>query len=451
MAICEAKLRSPSLDDQFDALLGSPQLYSDYQPIMDLQNGDILGWEALIRGPRESYFNTPARIFDHAEEAGRLFELERACRRRALAGLGAVAPGQRLFLNVHPHTMADPGFRPGETLKLLQEFDLHPRQVVLEITERHSIKGFELFQRTLEHYRRQGYQAAIDDMGAGYSGLARLAKLQPKFIKVDMSIVRGVDSNPINRAIIEALVTLADKIGIYVIAEGVETDTELSTLASLKVHYGQGFYLGRPRRIKEHPDIPPPIMLDGARTLAADRTHWSCSIPIRRLMESPLIVDPSLPVKEVKSLLDHRPVGGIVVARNQKPLGLVMSYELDRQLSAYFGVSLYYEKPIEHIMNTEPMIVDASTPLEDAAAAAMNRNQLNLYDHIIVVENKRLAGIVSVQKMMDALARVQLELAKGANPLTGLPGRVALDQELERLWAKKRLFGLIYVDLDNFR
>jgi EAL domain-containing protein (putative c-di-GMP-specific phosphodiesterase class I) len=253
-----------------------------YQPIVDLRLGEVLGWEALARGPRDHYFRSPQMLFDFAEEVGWVFRLERVCREQAFAGLGALAHRQKLFVNIHPQTLGDPNFRPGETRQILERYGLRPHNVVFEITERHPIKDFTLFHRTLDHYRSQGYLVAIDDVGTGYSGLHSLAKVRPDFIKVDMGLIRGIDANPVQRALLETLVTFADKIGCSIVAEGIETETELTSIVDMGVHFGQGYFLARPSRPKPHPSLAASFW--GAhkrRTLS----EWTCAMPVRDLVE----------------------------------------------------------------------------------------------------------------------------------------------------------------------
>lgn len=440
--------KNTSLMVEFDDLLKKPLLTAVYQPIVDLGNGDILGWESLARGPKNGYFSSAQIMFDFAEEVGSLFSLERVCREQGICGLGALGPGQKLFLNIHPQTLGDPDFLPGETLKLLERHHLNPTNVVFEITERHSIKDFSLFFRTLDHYRSQGYLVAVDDAGTGYSGLSRIAMLRPNFIKVDMSLVRGIDSNPVQRALLETMVTFAERIGCYIVAEGIETATELSCLISLGVHFGQGFYLARPANPKPEVKVTIPTRINPIKSGELD---WKCSIPMQELSEPVPQFAPHTPVKEVKGALAHQPISGVVVAEGQRPLGLVMSHNLDRQLGTPYGAALYYDRPVDLVMDKYPLVVDASTPVEMAAKKAMNREPFKLYDHIIVTEGDQILGVVSVQKMLDALARVQVEMAKGANPLTGLPGGLALEREIENCCELGKAASIIYIDLDNFK
>lgn len=253
-AICDAKAMAngaanPSrvgLAGEFTRLITEPRLFSHYQPIISLSSGDILGWEALARCPKDSPFESPALLFDFAEEIGSLFALEEACRHAAIKGVGLLKSDQKLFINVHPKTMVDPNFQPGKTLELLNIYGLRPINIVFEITERHPIKDFNAFHSALDHYRSQGYLVAIDDVGAGYSGLWTIAETKPDFIKIDMSLIRGIDTNPMKRSLLEAILSFAEKIECRLIAEGIETDRELSSIMSMAVHYGQGFHICRP-------------------------------------------------------------------------------------------------------------------------------------------------------------------------------------------------------------
>ena len=440
--------RNLSLMTEFRELIEKPRLTSVYQPLIDLRSGQIMGWEALARGPRESHFAKPDIIFNFAEEVGRLFHIERTCRESAIRGLGGLGPGQKLFLNIHPRTMSDPSFKSGETRRLLERYGLTPENVVFEITERHTIRNFALFHRTLDHYRSQGYLVAVDDAGTGYSGLDRIATLRPEFIKVDMSLIRGVEANPVQQALIETMVSFADRIGSQIVAEGIETETELSSLIAMGVHYGQGFFLARPAAPKPSPEIRLPFKVEYRDSRLGE---WKCSIPISDLAESVTRLAPTAKVQEVKAILDSNPIGGAVVVQDGRPLGLVMSHILDRQLGTYYGTALYYNRSVSRVMDTAPLIVEGSTPVEQVARRATNRERFKKYDHIVVVENGLLLGVVSVQKMLDALARVQVEVAKGANPLTGLPGGVALEREIERCCSSENPASFIYVDLDNFK
>ncbi len=421
-----------------------------YQPIVNLRGGEVFAWEALARGPARSALESPAMLFDVAEEAGAVFALEKVCREAAIQGFSRRGQGARLFCNVHPRTLLDPQFTPGETRRLLDKYGMEPRDVVLEITERHSVKDFNLFHRTLAHYRDAGYGVAVDDVGTGYSGLLSIAEIQPDFIKIDMSLVRGVDANPVKRALLETLLTFSEKVGCRIVAEGIETEAELACLIRLGVHFGQGYFLGRPQAPPAPLGEQTRLAIVRGASLAAD--GLKCASPINDLAEKPHQVAPRESVAEVKQFFDaNEAVHAVAVVRDGRPEGLVMSHHLDRLLSTPYGLALYLRREVSRVMDASPLAVEWDTPVEVAAQAAMARDREKLYDPILVTCRGRLTGMVSVRRILDALACVQVEMAKGANPLTGLPGNVAIEREIARRSEAGRPTSFVYVDLDNFK
>ncbi|GFK95726.1 Phytochrome-like protein cph2 [Fundidesulfovibrio magnetotacticus] len=435
---------------EFRAILEEDSVRSLYQPIVDLRGGDIFAWEALSRGPAGSPFEQPSMLFGFAEENGLVFPLERACRRAALAGFGPRAGGRKLFLNVHPRTLVDPSFNPGETIRLLDELGLAPHDVVLEITERHSTKDFSLFHRTLDHYRGEGYKVAVDDVGTGYSGLWSIAEIRPDFIKLDMSLIRGIDANPVKRALIETFLTFSDKVGCKIVAEGIETASELSSLVSMGVHYGQGYFLARPASPRPEAGREALALIQERRRRGAG--DLKCSSPIGLLVEEAPSFPAETRVSDLKRHFDQHPLTvSAAVVSGRRPVGLVTRHLLDRMLSTQYGQALYSNRPVSRIMDGQPLTVDWHTPVELVAQAAMTREGAKVYDHVVVTRDGKLSGLASVQKILDALAQVQMEMAKGASPLTGLPGNVAIERELETRVAGERPVSFVYADLDHFK
>jgi EAL domain-containing protein (putative c-di-GMP-specific phosphodiesterase class I) len=122
-----------------------------------------------------------------------------------------------------------------------------PRQVVIEITERTAIKDYPAFRERLRAFRDRGYRFAVDDAGSGYAGLGSIANLEPDFIKLDISLITGIDSNPIKQRLVETMVRFANHQGAKVIAEGVERAEEFNTVKRLGVHLVQGFFINEPK------------------------------------------------------------------------------------------------------------------------------------------------------------------------------------------------------------
>ncbi|HBT20571.1 MAG TPA: diguanylate cyclase [Peptococcaceae bacterium] len=448
-------LTAPKLLSEFKELIEGERLKVVYQPVMSLQSGRIFGWEALARGPQKSSFHSPESLFNFAKNVNMLYLLDRLCRKNAINNVGELGKNQKLFINIEPLTITDPGFANGETLSLLKNVGLQPDDIVLEITERYLIKDYDLFNRVLHHYRQQGYLIAIDDLGSGFSSLRMIAETKPEFIKIDKSMIRDIDTNEVKKALLETLKTFAEKINSYVIAEGIETPEELEALAKIGIHYGQGYYISRP-------SLPKPSVNDKAvQKLLAVRSEnrekifgiSSYSILAKDVVENTTTVTEEVPVNKVKNILDaNDPISNVVIVdKKNRPIGLVMHYYLDNLLSSQFGIPLYSNRPISEIMDNKPLIVDEKAPIEQVTEMAMNRERKKLYDSIIVTKNGRLLGTISIKHLLETMTRIREEIAKGANPLTGLPGNIAIEQKLSQISRQEGSCSMVYIDLDNFK
>ncbi len=222
-----------------EQVIAQRAILSVYQPIVDIQERRIVGYEAFSRGPQGD-FATPEYLFKLAYETKLLWQLERLCREQAVARLSDLPAGRLLFLNVDPESLFDP-----ELGRWCQAHALGGR-VVLEVTERAGVGDYKLLRRALELIRSLGLQLAIDDVGSAYSGLRMIAEVRPDFVKLDMGLARGVHDDLVRQEIIGAIGAFAERIGSPLIAEGVESREELDALPSLGVRYVQGYLLAKP-------------------------------------------------------------------------------------------------------------------------------------------------------------------------------------------------------------
>lgn len=221
------------------------RLFLAFQPIVHWPSRSILGHEALAR-TREPSVPNPGVLFRLAEALGEAKRLSRVVRHRC-AEIIAEHPGDGLFfVNLHANDLMDPELSDPEAP--LARF---AKRVVLEVAERASLDNLKDAAVRLERLRAMGYRIAIDDIGSGYAGLNSFALLEPDVVKLDMALVRDVDTSVTKQRLIEAFVTLCKSMGIVVIAEGVETEAELQTLSSLGCELFQGFLLARPEPVLE--------------------------------------------------------------------------------------------------------------------------------------------------------------------------------------------------------
>ncbi|HKQ62136.1 MAG TPA: EAL domain-containing protein [Candidatus Polarisedimenticolaceae bacterium] len=234
-------------------LLESGGVRSVYQPVVDLVSRRVVGYEALTRVPRR-HFRTPDLLFKTAQQNGVLWALERLCRRRALEGLGGLDGEQLVFLNVEPESLLDPELRSAGFLCQLQQAQLAPGRVVLELTEHAAVQDFAALREVLGEFRALGFRLAMDDVGSGYAGLRAIAEIAPDYLKVDMSLVRDLHRHALKRELVATILRFSESTGIALVAEGVESREELEALARTGVRCAQGYLFARPSRAPQPPD-----------------------------------------------------------------------------------------------------------------------------------------------------------------------------------------------------
>ncbi len=226
-----------------------------FQPIIDLESGKAHGFEALARGPRGTSLRNPGALFAVAERTDLLSELDHICRRTALHTAGKLERQYKLFINTYPFSMLDPSFQGKYLIDLFEGTELSPDQIVLEVTERLAIENYTLFVDAMRYFSDMGCLIAIDDMGAGFSSLEQIVHLAPDYVKLDMYLVRDVDTSFVKQQIFRAFRGMAENIGARIIAEGVETQEELDTVREIGVDCVQGHFLGRPAPSLQFPPV----------------------------------------------------------------------------------------------------------------------------------------------------------------------------------------------------
>ncbi len=230
-----------------DALAGT---YVAFQPIIDGFERRAFGFEALVRSKHPELSN-PGALFGAATKLGRLHDLGRTIRRHVGERAREFPSSALVFVNVHPADLADPAlYDPREPLSRMA-----PR-VVLEITERTSLDDVDDLRGRIQRLRALGFRIAVDDLGAGYAGLASIGQLEPDVVKLDMALIRGIDGDARKARLVGALISACRRdLSIEVVAEGIETEGEERALLALGARMLQGYRFGRPR-----PEIVDPFL-----------------------------------------------------------------------------------------------------------------------------------------------------------------------------------------------
>ncbi|MDX5445977.1 MAG: EAL domain-containing protein [Zoogloeaceae bacterium] len=209
---------------------------------MDVSNGEVFAHEALVRGPNGEGAGS---VFAHVNDGNR-YRFDQACRVKAIRLAAELGVTCGLSINFLPNAVYRPELCIRTTLLAADQYGFPIEQIIFEVTEGERIDDHPHMRNILEHYQKQGFRTAIDDFGAGYAGLGLLAEFQPDLVKLDMALIRGIDSDRVRVAIARGILQTARDLGISVIAEGVETASEYATLRDLGVELFQGYYFARP-------------------------------------------------------------------------------------------------------------------------------------------------------------------------------------------------------------
>ncbi|MEZ4461017.1 MAG: EAL domain-containing protein [bacterium] len=219
-----------------------------YQPIVDLETMNNVGYEALSRAETADADRLGVHLFVAAAKAELDGELDQTCRTLSVRRRPTLAGGA-LFVNTLPQAFYEP-MKDLETMLRQWEGDgLHPSQLVFEITENTTMDQLRRILPNVQKLKKRGYRFAVDDVGTGTSNLQLIADLEPSFIKMDISLTRGISASTRKQALALYLLELATRSEAKLIAEGIENQADLATLQSLNIPLGQGFLLGRPERM----------------------------------------------------------------------------------------------------------------------------------------------------------------------------------------------------------
>lgn len=421
-----------------------------FQPIIHLTTGEIIGYEALSRGPADNELASPTELLQAASRAGMIWEVESCCRNLAIKRFAHSKIDTLLFLNVSPTIVQDERFCQGISTVELAALGMKPNQIVFEITEQVVVNEPMAFRELLDKYRQQGFKLAMDDVGAGYAGLTLISQLHPHYLKLDRSLISGVADDPLRQHLVRSLAAFTTGMGMCLIAEGLETDEDLSCVYTLGIRYGQGFLLARPA------ETPTPLDHSWRERLLHNvygGKLLSQAITLNSICRTVPPITPNITVENLSKRWQENSSFSCIPVVDEKgiPMGLITREVLFSYLATPYGFSLYSRKPVTSVMAPGPLILEHDVSVETAALKALDRADSQIYEHLLVTKNGVYHGMVTVKDILAHLTSQSLTQAQSANPLTGLPGNTVIHAELARVLATGVNFTLCYCDLDRFK
>jgi EAL domain-containing protein (putative c-di-GMP-specific phosphodiesterase class I)/GGDEF domain-containing protein len=426
-------------------LIGERAIRTLFQPIVD-GGSRLLGHEALTRGLM-SGLESPLTLIDCASRHGLTRELETACIEAALGAFHALRIEGRLFLNLLPQTLLEWSSLADWLGGQLEAHRIDPHEVVLEITEHGLTADEHRLAAAVRPLRALGCDIAIDDLGAGSSGLKSWAEIRPDYVKVDRYFVAGIERDPVRAEILRSLVDIGRVTGCRIVAEGVENREQYGLVLELGVDYLQGYFLGRPSRI---PRLEAPA-LAGPEAAGAS--------PAAGCAEDLVLAIPGVPAEStiasvVESFRQHPEWSALAVLESresQRPVGLVYRDQLLIFLSRPLHPEIYNRKPVTSVMSRDPLQVEARARLDQVSRIVTARAAAQQRDDFIISRNGVYLGLGRTVDLLRQITAQQIQAAMHSNPLTGLPGNREIHTQLGQWVARRRHFIACHLDLNHFK
>ncbi|NVN92912.1 MAG: EAL domain-containing protein [Desulfuromonadales bacterium] len=455
-----------------------------YQPKLAINGLDLTGMEALVRWRRPGEgIIPPDRFIAVAEENGMIVKLgawilREACRQNR-AWQDAGLPRMTVSVNISARQLRENTFVE-QVVHTLNSTGLAPCYLDLELTESVVMANSDEIVLKLTRLKQLGVSISIDDFGTGYSSLSYLKHLPIDFIKVDRSFVRDIAHDPDDKAIVKAVIAMGHALGLGVIAEGVETVEQLEFLRKYKCNEAQGYYFSKPLESDQfeeflhrrnpgkaffRADTRPLLQSVPLKTVTTHTVNRTLAPPAPSALHNPecigdvcLPIPPAHPSDNLASVLKRfqteKELLVLPVVEDGRIVGILnRSIFLEEHVIGMHGFAfqINHSKKMRDLMVSVALVLEATTPIRNASLAIQGLGGNSRIDNVCVTRNAFYEGIIDVNRFISAITEINLSLAKGANPLTGLPGNECIQREIDQLLKSGKDFDIAYIDIDNFK
>lgn len=438
-----------------ELILLERRLTSHFQPILDGRSRRYIGFEGLMRGPAGSSLRNPLDLLAAAAREDLEDELERTALHCVVAEFLRLDLPGKLFLNVSPATMLSGFLETPTVLSFLRSHRLAHHRVVLEITESQRISDFSAFGHVVARLRELGFLIALDDLGEGFSSLRLWSEIRPDFVKIDKHFIAGIQHDALKFHLVRSIQEIAESCHATVIAEGVEQESVLTLLRDMGVPCLQGFLIERPSATPSElpaPEVLAMLQQPHLTVFPANRANGPEGVA-RALLHPVVPARPEQTSSDIFSRFQQTPALLVLPVVDQRGgvLGILQRHEVIDRYARPFGREVFGRKPCTVLMDHDPVVVDAGTPLQDIGQIVARMCDTSLQDGFVITEQGRYLGIGRITDLVAAITDMQIKAARYANPLTQLPGNVPLNEHADRLLANGRPFTACYVDIDHFK
>ena len=452
-----------------------------YQPLFESNGTDITGMEALVRWKHPTLgFVTPDRFIHVAEENGTIVPLGEMVMELAMKNCQHWRengfPGLTVSVNISPRQLLNRQFAE-RVASLLNSTGLPATALCCELTESVLVEHSGEAAEQIIQLKDMGVSLAIDDFGTGYSSLTYLKHLPVDTIKIDRSFVRDIEIDDDDRAIVSAILAMARSLKLKVVAEGVENEWQHSILKEMGCDQMQGFHFGRPmeRDRFENLLMQRPVTSKKNRLLQdppapAPATETDATVDITREVDPPTervfekvsdmtsFIEPLSPSDRLNTVLSRfqtdTALNVLPVVENRQVIGIINRSEfIEEQIVGRIGYAFHinHSKKVRDLMQPVPMVIEAESSIEEAAKALQGQFDRMRLENICVARDGIYQGLLNVGTLVEAVTFMNLKLARGANPLTGLPGNESIRREIQKRLNSGVPFDIAYIDIDHFK
>jgi EAL domain-containing protein (putative c-di-GMP-specific phosphodiesterase class I)/GGDEF domain-containing protein len=457
------QLSSPSRSaaPRIEELIARRDLSAVFQPIIDFDDGAILGYEGLIRGPAGTPLEAPFALFSQAHAEGCSIALEQAAARTCVEAFARLDLEGKLFLNFSAGAIHQLGAALDDTLALLRHRGVDPQRIVIELTEQSTILDIASFLPLISALRTAGAQFALDDYGTANASMNLWVRLQPDVVKIDRFFIHGIASDSLKFEAVRAMQHFASASGARLVAEGIEDEADLIVVRDMGIGFGQGFFFARPhaqpaRRVT---DDARDALLSGHIAVFPETTRtMSSASPSGGMASAKMMVHaPALPRhatnNDVLELFNRLPdLHAVAVVEHDAPVALINRRSFMDRYALPYHRELFGKRPCLQFANASPVIIEQSMTVEQMAKLLASDDQRYLADGFVITDNDgKYAGLGTGEKLVRAVTEVRIEAARYANPLTFLPGNIPISSHITRLLGNDAGFYACYVDLNHFK
>lgn len=409
------------------------QIY--FQPIVDFtQNGKIFAYEALcrIKDPSGELLNGE-ESFKLASQLKCSEELDIACQQSALVGkANLIAPGTPIFINVLPQTIMKKRWLT-LMMEALSKYGIEQREIVIEIVESEKVSP-ELLSECCDEIRAHGLRIALDDMGSGFNGLRTLAAVRADYIKIDRAIVHEAQGSRVRTVLLEAIISMAQRLGCTVVAEGLERVEDINFCLDLGLAYAQGYYFAKPE------SKPTQSVAALPKQDEAHRSHIPDEFRIGEFVMRGLTIEVNTSIEKAREIFRDNPDTEIaVVLDNLRPIGLLKRGKVFTQRSSSLGA----------YCDALPKLITSRTP-SSLLARGLYLERGDAEPWIMVGDDGVYIGILQPLEIMAQL--ISRKMSTGSlHPLSQLTTGPTLRQSLDVSIRNNPNTVLVYIDLDHFK